>query len=253
MRERKAQRILLAVDDGVRAKRLRSLLGECDSAAGFKIESCAVDQAVSCVGKRDFDVLIIDVAAKDGEASGVQAVRALQDASADRTPTSAGRTSASPASPCPQVVYLATPETYTCTVYQTEHCYLLMEPYSAADVAAALDKAARLRAEAQPTTLALRCDGSVHILTAEKIAFIESVGRKVRVTCVDGEQMETYATLAVIEDQLAPAFIRCHKRYLVNASCIVRLDGAALLLTTGDVVAVSQRRLPGVREILASC
>jgi DNA-binding LytR/AlgR family response regulator len=245
MRGKKARRILLAVDDGARAERLRTLLGECDSQAGFKIESCAVDQALSCVSKHDFDLLLIDVSTRGVATAGVEAVRAMQKAATDGAPASAS-------AHCPQVIYLATPDTYTSAIYQTEHCYLLMEPYSAAEVAAALGKAARLRAEAQPATLALRCDGSVHILAAEKIAFVESIGRKVRVTCVDGEQMETYATLADIEDQLAPAFIRCHKRYLVNASCIVRLDGAELLLTTGDVVAVSQRRLPGVREILAS-
>ena len=245
MRERKAQRILLAVDDGARVERLRSLLAECGSATGCKIESCAVDQAASCVSKRDFDVLLIDVATRDAEAVGVQVVRALQGALADGA-------SASPSAPCPQVIYLATPDTYTSAVYQTEHCYLLMEPCSTADVAAALDKAARLRADARPATLALRCDGSVHILAAEKIAFIESIGRKVRVTCTDGKQMEAYATLAIIEDQLASAFVRCHKRYLVNADCVARLDGTALLLTTGDVITVSQRRLATVRERLAS-
>ena len=185
-----------------------------------------------------------------GEGAGAGSVMRAGAGLAAGAPAGSGADGSSAARP--QVVYLATRDTYTSDVYQTDHCYLLLDPFSPDDVAAALDKAAQLRAAAQPVTLALRCDGSLYILHADKIACIESVGRKVRVTCTDGKQLEAYATLADIERQLSTALVRCHKRYLVNLDCVVRLDGAELLLTTGDVVSVSQRRLPEVREILAN-
>ncbi len=262
-------RILITSDDVTRVGQLCAALESCALAATCSIETCAIGEVVSRVMALAPDILFVDVDSDRRAGGGISAIERLQARmcgsaagafgaarGVDCSSTFAGtrvaaHTTDGSLAACPQVIYFANRENYTSAVYQTDHCYLLMEPFSADAVVAALNRAmSRRRAEFEmrPATLTLRCAGTLHILQAHEIAFIESAGRKVIVTCVNGKKYETYATLADIEKSFALVFVRCHKQFLVNLEHIVRMEGSDLCLSTGDTIPVSQRRLAVVRE-----
>lgn len=242
-------RVLVASDDDARTRRLERAFSAHPDAALLQVDTCALPEAASRLTAAtadadavDVDVLFIDVSSATDPYAGIKVASALQS---DR-PHASEESS-------PQVVYLSSRETYTSMVYQTRHCYLLLDPFSSTEVRDALNKALACRVSRAQTPLALKCMGSVHVVFPKDIVFVKSVGRKVMVSCVDGQQHEAYAALADVEQHLPKTFVRCHKSYLANIEFVSSIGNGALTMRDGQVVPVSQRRTRSVREAMLNC
>ena len=81
-----------------------------------------------------------------------------------------------------------------------------------------------------------------------EVEFVESERRKVRLHCVRGGCIETYATLGQMLEMLPECFVQCHKSYLVNMACLVERPTSSVLLRQGWEVPVSQRQRTAVRD-----
>lgn len=200
-------RILVASGDEKRTSRLKRAFSTHPDAALLQVETCALPEVLQRLGDADtdaVDVLFIDVATPPDPYAGVRIVAAFE---ADHANV--------PDDALPQVVYLSSREAYTSMIHQTRHCYLLLDPLSPDKIRDALRKA--LASKIRPSVpLALKSAGTVHVLFPKDIVIVKSVGRKVLVFCVGGQQHEAYAALSDIEDRLPETFVRCHKSYLVN-------------------------------------
>jgi len=72
----------------------------------------------------------------------------------------------------------------------------------------------------------------------------------------DGRCVLYTLTLARLEDQLPPTFLRVHRSHIVNTAFVRALErepggGGRLLLRSGGEVPVSRRILPRVRTALS--
>lgn len=236
-------RVLVASDDDKRAGRLERALFAHPDAALFQVEACALSDAASRLTAADaVDVLFIDVSSATDPYAGIKVASALESERSDASEKA-----------LPQVVYLSSRETYTSMIYQTRHCYLLLDPFSSTEVRDALNKALASRTPRTQTPLALKCMGTVHVVFPKDIVFVKSIGRKVQVSCVDGQELEAYAALADVEQRLPKTFVRCHKSYLANIELVSSAGNGVLTMRDGQVVPVSQRRLRSVREAMLNC
>ena len=236
-------RVLVASDDDKRAGRLERALFAHPDAALFQVEACALSDAASRLTAADaVDVLFIDVSSATDPYAGIKVASALESERSDASEKA-----------LPQVVYLSSRETYTSMIYQTRHCYLLLDPFSSTEVRDALNKALASRAPRTQMPLALKCMGTVHVVFPKDIVFVKSIGRKVQVSCVDGQELEAYAALADVEQRLPKTFVRCHKSYLANIELVSSAGNGVLTMRDGQVVPVSQRRLRSVREAMLNC
>ncbi|WP_143412183.1 LytR/AlgR family response regulator transcription factor [Arabiibacter massiliensis] len=146
-----------------------------------------------------------------------------------------------------QVVYVTGHPEYCTKVYQTEHVYFLTKPVAQAHLDDALGKALANLERAASRPIAVQTGGTVHALVPERIDFIESDRRKVRIH-QGQEVIEAYASLAELAEKLPASFVRCHKGFLVNMDHIAKLQSSDVLLRSGELVPLSQRRRPAVRE-----
>ena len=239
-------RVLVASDDDKRAGRLERALFAHPDAALLQVEACALSDAASCLTAATaadvVDVLFIDVSSATDPYAGIKVASALESERSDASEKA-----------LPQVVYLSSRETYTSMIYQTRHCYLLLDPFSSTEVRDALNKALASRTPRTQTPLALKCMGTVHVVFPKDIVFVKSIGRKVQVSCVDGQELEAYAALADVEQRLPKTFVRCHKSYLANIELVSSAGNGVLTMRDGQVVPVSQRRLRSVREAMLNC
>ena len=151
----------------------------------------------------------------------------------------------------PLVIYTCTREAYTSAVYSTRHQYLLLTPFSPVEVRAALDKVLGMIGRVAAPVM-LRSGGSTHVINPHEVQFVQSQGRKVLVSYVDGRELYAYAALSDLEKQLPGSFVRCHKSYLANMEHVIRGCREALTMTTGAQVPVSQRQYRAVRDALAA-
>ncbi len=78
-------------------------------------------------------------------------------------------------------------------------------------------------------------------IDADKILYIESVSRKVKIHTMQ-EIVEAYAALGELERQLGGSFYRCHRGYLVNMAHIREYKSDCITLTGGDTVYLTKKK-----------
>lgn len=227
-------RILAIEDDEANIDRLQTLIAGHPAWATLQFECCGAQVAEERVSRAPHvDILVVPINAGGVHEGGIDLVRKLD---ADHT--------------LPLVIYTCTREAYTSAVYSTRHQYLLLTPFSPVEVRAALDKVLGMIGRVAAPVM-LRSGGSTHVINPHEVQFVQSQGRKVLVSYVDGRELYAYAALSDLEKQLPGSFVRCHKSYLANMEHVIRGCREALTMTTGAQVPVSQRQYRAVRDALA--
>lgn len=147
-----------------------------------------------------------------------------------------------------QVIYVSDHLEYALQAYRTEHTWFLAKPVEPDSLNAALARAIENLGCMQRKPILVRARGSLVQLVPQDIMYVESERRRAHIH-LSGSEVVAYAKLSDLERALPPQFIRCHKSFLVNMDYISRLRARDALLTTGDVLPVSQR----CRKTLQEC
>lgn len=123
--------------------------------------------------------------------------------------------------------------------------------------AEALDTALALARQASnPATLQLESGGRTDYVRTDEISRIQAAGDYVELHYEDGRCVLYTITLARLEAQLPPTFLRVHRSHIVNTAHVLTLErepggGGRLALKTGADIPVSRRILPRVRTALS--
>ncbi|MFR7650157.1 MAG: LytR/AlgR family response regulator transcription factor, partial [Eggerthella lenta] len=137
------------------------------------------------------------------------------------------------------------------SVYRTEHLYFLVKPFAQDDLDDALSRVLeRLEADSSKP-LSVRLGSRVVLVEPSRISYIESDRRKVRIHA-GAEEIEAYASLSDLSAELPASFIQCHKSFLVNMDHVKELKADSVVLSSNQVVPVSQKRRKFVREAVFS-
>lgn len=178
------------------------------------------------------DVLLIDIMLETGGPDGVELVQR-------HFPEGCGT----------QVVYVTGHIDYCTRVYRTAHVYFLVKPVDLKDLEDALGLALASLEKAADRPLSIRANGALVRIVPSEVEYIESDRRKIRIF-QDGaaNPTEAYLQLSAIAEELPESFIRCHKSFLVNLDYIAELRVDSVLMRSGAVVPVSQKRRKHVRE-----
>lgn len=105
--------------------------------------------------------------------------------------------------------------------------------------------------------LTVRQSGRIERIDMDEILAVEAAGDYVNLKLLSGRMLMLSRSLSDLEKDLPARFLRVHRSHIVNADQIAslkRLRGGTgeLLLKPGDVVPVSRRAMPGLRESLES-
>lgn len=150
-----------------------------------------------------------------------------------------------------QVVYVDVAGRNATRVYETAHVYLLGWPLVPADFSRAVDRALTLRERLRERPLVIRSEGVERLVAPGSISFIESDRRLLRVHA-GTTVLETYGRMADAASQLPARFVRPHRSFLVNLSCVCEVAGDDLALRTGERIPLSRRRRDSVREAFSA-
>ena len=180
------------------------------------------------------DVLVMDIELGSEDANGIDLVKRY-------FPAGCGT----------QVIYVTGFVEYCTSVYRTEHLYFLVKPFAQDDLDDALSRVLeRLEADSSKP-LSVRLGSRVVLVEPSRISYIESDRRKVRIHA-GAEEIEAYASLSDLAAELPASFIQCHKSFLVNMDHVKELKADSVVLSSNQVVPVSQKRRKFVREAVFS-
>jgi DNA-binding LytR/AlgR family response regulator len=246
------------VDDEKPARdRLRRLLGE---HADFDLVGEAADaaSAAALIDRERPDVAFLDVQMPEGD--GFEVLRRIRHR--------------------PRVIFTTAYDRYAVPAFEVNSLDYLLKPFSRERLAAALARARealragaappsqeilrlleeiRTRAQGQPAPplrIPVRRAAKIVLLEPAEVLWFEAEETIVFARTVEGRLL-VERTLNELEAQLAPAFFRTHRAYLVNVSRIAEIlpgDGGAARIVMNDpqksVVPMSRRQARLLREII---
>lgn len=127
-----------------------------------------------------------------------------------------------------------------------------LERARAHELEAALQRAAESE---KPAVIRVNGAGAVAIVRAADITHCKGAGDYVELHLTDGRQILHNGSLAELETELPPVFLRVHRSFIVNTDFVKTLKRessgvGALLLANGAEVPVSRRIMPKVRGAL---
>lgn len=98
--------------------------------------------------------------------------------------------------------------------------------------------------------LVLHTQTGMESIQLDQIVYIEGVGKYQNITLKQQtEPIRVRRSMQEMEEELLPyGFLRVHKGYLVNYRCIRRIEENDLLLTTGQLLPISRRKLGEIKE-----
>ena len=228
--------VVVLEDRPAHREELMGLLEQWTLADQLEIECAAApDELRELVRRTPVDILLTDIDLGEGESSGIQLVQELF-----------------PAESGTQVIYMTGYPVRFCTeVYQTEHIYFLTKPLRREELYIALDRAVRNLSRWEERRIAIQSGGRIIPLSTARIYYVESDRRLARLYTMQGT-VESYISLARLLPQLGPAFVQCHKSFLINMAQVTQLESDSLLMKNGDRVPISQAHRKEMREAYLS-
>ena len=94
-------------------------------------------------------------------------------------------------------------------------------------------------AEQKKKTLLIQYSGANKAIPLDNIYYMESQSHKIVLYTKDGE-LEYYAKIGELEEELQGHFCRIHKGYLVNLSYVDEYSRTEIILTNGDKLPLSK-------------
>lgn len=230
--------VMIVDDSPEQAEVVMSFIRKTDVKAAFAVDTCAsIADLESAIAKGYLpEIVFMDVSLseQDGAEDGIEASRRLF----------AGR-------PGVQLIYVSGHSEFCTRAYRTEHVYFLLKPLSRTEFEDALEKAVcNLEARAA-RPFGVKVGGRIMRVIPSDIDYVESDRRKVRIFMGD-QVIEAYESLAGILQKLPRTFTQCHKSFLVNIEKVTEVRSDAVVLSSGVVVPVSQKRSRLTREAFAA-
>lgn len=130
--------------------------------------------------------------------------------------------------------------------FEAEPVYFLIKPLKKETFARAMEKAIEKGRQKMKKFLLLR-KKEVSRIFFDDIYYVESVGRKIQLHCVE-EKIECYEKLDDLEEKLEGDFVRCHKSYLVNMKWLQSIDNRFISLMNEMRIPISRAQLAQTKE-----
>ncbi len=142
----------------------------------------------------------------------------------------------------PVIIFVTGYEKYVYDAFDVEALGYLVKPVNEQKFAEVFSRAqdkVLSEAEQKKKTLLIQYAGANKAIPLDHIYYMESQKHKIVLYTNDGE-LEYYAKIGELEEELQGHFCRIHKGYLVNLSCVDEYSRTEILLTNGDKLPLSK-------------
>lgn len=143
----------------------------------------------------------------------------------------------------PIIIFVTGYEKYVYDAFDVDAFQYLLKPIDEQKFAEVFSRAAgRILSEAEEKkrTLVIQCGSESRAIPLDSIYYMESRNHKVVLYLKEGE-LEYYAKIGDLEEELQGRFYRIHRGYLVNLAYVEGYDKAEVMLANGDRLPLSKK------------
>ncbi|MDE5908009.1 MAG: LytTR family DNA-binding domain-containing protein [Lachnospiraceae bacterium] len=206
---------------------LRTLVRKQDSESEIT-EYASADEYLS--GGMEHDLLFLDIEMKGATSGmdGMSMAKQLRGMELDRQPV---------------IIFVTGYEKYVYDAFDVDAFQYLLKPINEQKFAEVFTRAAGQilsEAEQKKKTLVIQCGSESRVIPLDSIYYLESRNHKVLLYLKEGE-LEYYAKIGDLEEELAGQFYRIHRGYLVNLAYVEGYDKTEVTLANGDRLPLSKK------------
>lgn len=141
-----------------------------------------------------------------------------------------------------RIVFVTSMVHYAVEGYRVHAFGFLTKPFTLAELERVLNDAMRSLAIDQEKRIALKTDGGICFIDANKILYVEAFAHRMKVVQA-ASVSACFSSMNKMEEGLkARGFFRCHRSYLVNLREVERIEGGECEMSNGDIVPISRHR-----------
>lgn len=142
----------------------------------------------------------------------------------------------------PLIIFITAYKEYVYDAFDVDAFQYLLKPVDEERFAEVFGRAVKQilsEDRQQKPPLVIQFAGASKAIALDSIYYVESQGHKV-VLHMESENLEYYAKLGALEQELYGQFFRIHKGYLVNLSYVDEYNKTEVTLTNGDKLLISK-------------
>lgn len=227
-------RIAICDDDERELSRLSELMTEYRLSRGREVDcrffQNGTDFLCSIKGG-EYDLVLLDVLMPG--VSGIQAARELRERDKNV-----------------KLIFLSSSPEFAIESYSVGAYHYLLKPADADSLFSMLDKAAGELSRQDGQGLLLKSREGIIRVSFTALEYVEVINKTVFFHMADGVFHEVTATLADFEERLLsrPEFLKTHRSYLVNLSCIQAIGTNGIVTKNGHSIPLSRQRRSQVQD-----
>lgn len=221
--------IKIAVCDDEKSIRayICSLVGKQDIECEIT-EYASADEYLSSVTEYDLVFLDIEMNGSASDMDGMSMARRIRSMELIKQPI---------------IVFVTGYEKYVYDAFDVDAFQYLLKPVDERKFAEVFGRAAGqilFEAEQKKKTLVIQCGSEKKVIPLDNIYYLESRNHKIVLHLKEGE-LEYYAKIGALEEELRGRFYRIHRGYLVNFAYVEGYDKTEVMLINGDRLPFSKK------------
>lgn len=221
-------RVAVCDDDEREIEQLSRLIAEYRLSRGVVLEChffCSSIDFLCDVKGGDYDLILLDVVMPG--VSGMEAAQELREK--DRNV---------------KIIFISASPEFAVESYSVDAYHYLLKPVDADSLFPLLDRLGKELSAQEEQGLVLKSREGVVRLPFAEIEFVEVINKKVLFHLTDGLIREVTAALSDLEGELLTRqeFIKTHRSYVVNLSCVQTIGGDCAMTRGGHGVPISRQR-----------
>ena len=176
----------------------------------------------------EYDLLFLDIELNGSGMDGMSMARQIRGMDLDRQPI---------------IIFVTGYEKYVYDAFDVDAFQYLLKPIDEQKFAEVFGRAAGQilsEAEEKKKTLVIQCGNESRAISLDSIYYMESRNHKVVLYLKEGE-LEYYAKIGDLEEELQGRFYRIHRGYLVNLAYVEGYDKTEVMLANGDRLPLSKK------------
>jgi len=206
---------------------LRALVRKLDSESEIT-EYASADEYLSNGAEHDLLFLDIELNGRTSGMDGMSMAKRIRSMELERQPV---------------IIFVTGYEKYVYDAFDVGAFQYLLKPVNERRFAEVFSRAAgqiASAAEERKKTLVIQCGSENRAIPLQDIYYVESRNHKVVLYLKEGE-LEYYAKIGDLEEELQGRFYRIHRGYLVNLACVEGYDKTEVMLANGDRLPLSKK------------
>lgn len=143
----------------------------------------------------------------------------------------------------PIIIFVTGYEKYVYDAFDVDAFHYLLKPIDEQKFAEVFSRATGqilFEAEQKRKTLSIQCGSENKVIPLDNIYYLESRNHKIVLHLQEGE-LEYYAKIGDLEEELRGQFFRIHRGYLVNFAYVEGYDRTEVMLINGDRLPLSKK------------